>query len=85
MFLCFSLKRQDENSATDVFLGNLEIFKKSYFKEHKWAAASVLALLLYSDNLVRGCEKLTGYYKFDRNLSFVLFQKQKVDSCYVKN
>ena len=57
-------------SATDVFLGYLQNFKKSYSKEHQWAAASTLALLLNSDNLLT----------LEHALSFKIFGKMKVIS-----
>ena len=57
-------------SATDVFLGYLQNFKKSYSKEHQWAAASALALLLNSDNLLT----------LEHALSFEIFGNMKVIS-----
>ena len=57
-------------SATDVFLGYLQNFKKSYSKEHQWAAASTLALLLNSDNLLT----------LEHALSFEIFGNMKVIS-----
>ena len=57
-------------SATDVFLGYLQNFKKSYSKEHQWAAASAPALLLNSDNLLT----------LEHALSFEIFGNMKVIS-----
>ena len=57
----------------EFFPENYRNFLSNYSKEHQWAAVSVLALLLSSDNLLTGFdwtpyEQLLSYSKFNQNL-----------------
>ena len=58
-FAIFTGKLQDIKNTLQHTCKCCKIFKKSFLRRAQWAAASVLTLLLSSDNLLTGYEQVS--------------------------